>query len=123
MYESKYVASRIRERSKERSITQKSMLAEAGLGGNTMSHLDNGKSIAADSLARIADVLACSVDYLLGRVDYKDDAQPSTDLSEDEQELLEYFRSLDRTGRRHVLSFAEDERNALVEKGTGTTSA
>ena len=45
------------------------MLVELGLGSNTISHLRHDRMIAADSLARIADYLDCSVDYLLGRTD------------------------------------------------------
>lgn len=125
MYESKYVADRIRSRSKECSITQKAMLAEAGLGGNTMSHLDNGKSIAADSLGKIADVLTCSVDYLLGRTENSKVANDISkeSLTDDEVELIQYFRALGKVGRRHVLSFAENEVNTEAEKGTGAVIA
>lgn len=123
MYDSKYIADRIRSRAKECGITQKAMLADAGLGGNSMSHLDNGKSIAVDSLGKIADVLKCSVDYLLGRSANPAIIQVAPDLSEDEQELLSYFRQLDSRGRRHVLTCAEDEANALAEKGTTETIA
>lgn len=45
------------------------MLVDYDLGSNTMSALYHGKSIAFDSLAKIADYLDCSVDYLLGRTD------------------------------------------------------
>lgn len=45
------------------------MLVACDLGSNTMSALYHGKSIAFDSLAKIADYLDCSVDYLLGRTD------------------------------------------------------
>lgn len=45
------------------------MLVAYDLGSNTMSALYHGKSIALDSLAKIADYLDCSVDYLLGRTD------------------------------------------------------
>lgn len=45
------------------------MLVACDLGSNTMSALYHGKSIAFDSLVKIADYLDCSVDYLLGRTD------------------------------------------------------
>ena len=47
----------------------KSILESCDLGSNTFSHMLHGKVIASDSLARIADSLNCSVDYLLGRTD------------------------------------------------------
>ena len=45
------------------------MLADLELGSNTMSNMRHDRMIAADSLAKIADYLDCSVDYLLGRTD------------------------------------------------------
>jgi DNA-binding Xre family transcriptional regulator len=45
------------------------MLKDCGFGPSTLSHLNHGKSISYDRLARIADYLDCSVDYLLGRTD------------------------------------------------------
>lgn len=69
MYTSQDLAIRIKAIAKERNTVIKDMLAELSLGSNTMSALYHGKSIAFDSLAKIADYLDCSVDYLLGRVD------------------------------------------------------
>lgn len=79
----------------------------------------------ADKLGRIADVLECSADYLLGR---SDDPVPGgkedpVKLSEDELELLTYFRGLTGKGKRHVLNFAESEADAEAEKGEGSTIA
>ena len=42
------------------------MLSDIGLGRNTISHMDNGSMLKADSLAKIADYLNVSTDYLLG---------------------------------------------------------
>lgn len=69
MYTLQDLAIRIKAIAKERNTVIKDMLAELSLGSNTMSALYHGKSIAFDSLAKIADYLDCSVDYLLGRVD------------------------------------------------------
>lgn len=69
MYTSHNLAIMIKVRAKEKKIVLKDMLYDCGLGSNTMSALYHGKSIAFDSLAKIADYLDCSVDYLLGRTD------------------------------------------------------
>ena len=69
MYESPNVAIRIRERAKQQGASAKKMLIDLGLGSNTISHLNHGKAISYDRLARIADYLDCSVDYLLNRTD------------------------------------------------------
>lgn len=68
-YNSLNIAEMIKVRSKSQGIAIKVMLEELELGSNTMSHMRHGRSIASDSLAKIADYLDCSVDYLLGRTD------------------------------------------------------
>ena len=74
MYDSHNLAIMIKARAKEKGIAIKDMLSELSLGSNTMSALYHGKSIAFDSLAKIADYLDCSVDYLLGRTDDANDS-------------------------------------------------
>lgn len=61
------IADAIKARAKARGDSLKDILVACGLGSNSMSSLRHGRMIAADSLAKIADVLDCSVDYLLGR--------------------------------------------------------
>ncbi len=68
MYISTDVAERIKEMAKIRSISVKQLLENVGLGFNTMSNMKTSMP-KADNLARIADYLDCSVDYLLGRTD------------------------------------------------------
>lgn len=68
-YNSPNIAEIIKSRSKSKGIIIKDMLNDLELGANTMSHMRHGRTIASDSLARIADYLDCSVDYLLGRTD------------------------------------------------------
>ena len=68
MYNSQYVAETINNVSKSKNITIKKLLEDVGLGFNTMSNMKTSMP-KADNLARIADYLDCSVDYLLGRTD------------------------------------------------------
>ena len=83
MYHSADVAERIKLAAKERKITVKQLLLDAGMGFNAMSNMKTSMP-KADNLAKIADVLDCSVDYLLGRTDVPeinrgrppDDGQP-----------------------------------------------
>lgn len=101
-FDSKILASRIREVAKSKNIKLKDMLDACDLGKNAMSHLDNGKSLAHDSLAKIADYLDVSVDYLLGRTDDPQSHKVKNELidtvnqlTEDEaQKLLEYYQLL-----------------------------
>jgi len=68
MYNSQDVAETIKNVSKSKNITIKKLLEDVGLGFNTMSNMKTSMP-KADNLARIADYLDCSVDYLLGRTD------------------------------------------------------
>ena len=70
MYNPQNVADRINYISKCKSIQQKIMLEECGLNKNVISTmLSRGSMPKADNIAKIADYLGCSVDYLLGRTD------------------------------------------------------
>lgn len=69
MFNSPDVVIRIKSYAKEKNISIKDLLAACELGVNTLSHMNHGKAIAFDSLAKIADYLGCSVDYLLGKTD------------------------------------------------------
>lgn len=60
----------IKNRAKSMGISTTSMLENLNLNKNTLSSMNSrGSWIKADSLAKIADYLDCSVDYLLGRTD------------------------------------------------------
>lgn len=68
MYNSSNVAERIKATAKRNGVSVKEVLENVGLGFNTMSNMKTSMP-KADNLARIADYLGCSVDYLLGRTD------------------------------------------------------
>ena len=68
MYSSTNIAERIKELAKEQKVPMKKLLEDVGLGFNTMSNMKTSVP-KADNLAKIADYLGCSVDYLLGRTD------------------------------------------------------
>ena len=68
MYDGNNIAERIKNLAKAKNISVKIVLEKAELNYNLMTTLR--KSIPkADNLAKIADVLECSTDYLLGRTD------------------------------------------------------
>lgn len=69
LYNSTDIADRIKNVAKSKKVQIKIMLSDVGIGSNTMSNLRHDRMIASDSLAKIADYLDCSVDYLLGRTD------------------------------------------------------
>ena len=66
MYNSSTIDERIKAVAKRKKISLKTLLADTGLGFNTMSNMKTSMP-KSDNLAKIADYLDCSVDYLLGR--------------------------------------------------------
>ena len=69
MYESTIVAENIKKTAKSTNIQLKDLLLDLHLNTNALSNVYNGSMLKGDSLAKIADYLDCSVDYLLGRTD------------------------------------------------------
>ena len=68
MYISSDSANIIKSYAKIKGFAIKDILEACGLNKNTLSTMTSrGSWIQADSLAKIADYLDCSVDYLLGR--------------------------------------------------------
>ena len=70
MYNAQETADRIKASAKSQNILIKNMLEDCELSKNALSSmLSRGSWLQANNLARIADYLDCSVDYLLGRTD------------------------------------------------------
>lgn len=69
MYNSQEIATRIKSTAKSKNVSLKTMLSDCNLGINTISQMSKGNDMLSKNLARIADYLDCSVDYLLGRTD------------------------------------------------------
>lgn len=69
MYNAQLTKDRIKSLCKNKKIVMEDMLISCGLGVNAIRQINDTKGMASFSLARIADYLDCSVDYLLGRTD------------------------------------------------------
>lgn len=99
MYISKDIADRIRLAAKSSGVVIKDMLTEVNLGENTL-HNMNTSMPKADNLAKIADYLGVSVDYLLGRETPEPIRTTRTELTDmlnkltdaEMEELLNYIR-------------------------------
>lgn len=70
-YISSEIAERIKLIAKSKGLTVSTVLKEVNLGRNTMANFKTSMP-KADNLAKIADYLDCSIDYLLGRTDDPD---------------------------------------------------
>ena len=89
VYDSIALAENIKIQAKARKIQLKDMFDELELGRNTLSNLRLGKKISADSLARIADYLDCSMDFLMGRT--VDPAVQRMELTDEERQKVTDF--------------------------------
>ena len=69
MYITQEIATRIKNLAKTKKIAMKTMLSACDMNINAISEFAKGKQLSCISLARIADYLDCSVDYLLGRTE------------------------------------------------------
>lgn len=72
MYFAQTTKNRIKLLCKEKKVSMEDMLSECSLGINAVRQINDTKGMASFSLAKIADYLDCSVDYLLGRTDCPD---------------------------------------------------
>mgnify|MGYP001057246463 FL=1 len=70
-YISSEIAERIKLIAKSKGLTVSTVLKEVNLGRNTMANFKTSMP-KADNLAKIADYLDCSIDYLMGRTDDPD---------------------------------------------------
>lgn len=100
MYNSANIAERIKTVAKSKGIPVKKMLEDIGLGYNTMANMKTSMP-KADNLAKIADYLGCSVDYLMGR----DDESPATDGESRTAELLRLFNSVPDENRKEAMNY------------------
>lgn len=66
MYNSQDIAKRIKDTAKSKNIPLKEMFKSLKISDNTL-HNMQGSFPKSDTLARIADYLGVSVDFLLGR--------------------------------------------------------
>ena len=141
MYESTNIAEIIKKTAKAKNIQLKDMLLELALNRNTFSNMYKGSMLKSDSLAKIADYLGCSVDYLLGRTNVPFLAtnvingnvidgtvvqashhnhvivnNSKRNLTDEEEELLRLFNSLDVKQRIKILDLAFKLEKACMSK-------
>lgn len=97
-YDLKKISERIKKQAKINDITLKIMLSDLHMGANTITHMASGHSTSAINLAKIADYLGCSVDYLLGRSEIKNTEQSH-------EEIVRQFNALSPSNQETILKF------------------
>ena len=88
---------RIQELRKSKKISQISLSMKLNVSQKMISAYENGKSEPSiTTLKKMAEIFDTSVDYIIGYTNIKEplDKISQKDLSEDECELLNKFRSL-----------------------------
>lgn len=71
MYNSNDIAERIKRTAKDKRITIAELTKHCELGANALGSMREGKMPSVERIAKIADYLEISVDYLLGRTEKK----------------------------------------------------
>ena len=127
LYDSSIIANNIKTQAKAKGITIKELLTKCQLGINTVSKLALGTDIYSKNLAKIADCLDCSVDYLLGRTNspkpYPSHKQAvSRSASGVKMTILPFYRTPSSAGSGSILfddvpiEYINVPKNAETEK-------
>ena len=92
MNTSQEIADRIKEIAKSKDISLGAMFTELGMSKNTLSSMcSGGRFPVVDKLAKIADYLDCSIDYLLGRTETKRIVKLPDDIAKEAESI--YLKS------------------------------
>ena len=125
MYSTIEIAQKIKELAVSKGIVLQKMFADLNFTANTMTNLYDGRMIKSDRLAKIADYLDCSVDYLLGRIPQQKYSIDLSTLNSNEQTMLNTFRHLsllDQHAAIKHLQFLLSESSPTQSISTNTTS-
>lgn len=120
MYIQQEIAERIKKQAKLQNVVLKDMLKNIGTGVNLVSHLSKGQEISYLTLAKIADYLDCSVDYLLGRTNNPKVQETANTLNNSAQNpqsnvLLDIFDELDPVNQAKLLVYAGELKKQSTE--------
>ena len=109
MYNPADVAQRIKDLAKHRNISVKQMLDDCELNKNVLSTMSaRGSMPKTDNIARMADYLDCSVDYLLGRSDAPEKTATGTPGAEEiDSVIIEKFSHLSEADKAMVIDLIE----------------
>lgn len=127
MYSAHETAERIKLRAKTKNILIKDMLDACEMNKNALSTmLSRGSWPQANNIAKVADYLECSIDYLLGRTDRPEIQQKSEHLQEItsmESNLLSMFNMLSSEQQEDIFDFVFVKYKKLLSHKTDTYSS
>jgi transcriptional regulator with XRE-family HTH domain len=110
---------RIKARRQELGWTQDQLATKAGISNGFLSDVENGKrSVSADNLNEIAQVLSLSLDYLM-----KGDDTPTPQKEIQIPASLSDFASLEGLTFRQTLTLLQMRRQILANRSASSRSA
>ena len=99
------IVERIKAKSKEKGTNIATLEKELGIGNGVIRRWNERKP-GAEQVYKIAVCLNTTVEWLLT-------GKESTDLTPEEQQLIDYYRKADDRGKRSILRTAESESTEL----------
>ena len=99
MYFAHTIKERIKLLCRKKKINMETLLSECSLGVNAIRQITDTKGMASFSLAKIADYLDCSVDYLLGRTE---------NSQSHKKESVNKYNSLSALGQQKADAYIDD---------------
>lgn len=109
LYDLHEIVTRVKSAISSKGVIASAMLKEIGCGKNTLSNMETSAA-SCITLAKIADYLDCSTDYLLGR------ERNSFILNSDETDLIDNFRRLSEIDKVRIL-----ERTKTIAEQSSTS--
>lgn len=106
-YSALELATNIKNRAKDMDVTVKNVFQDCNLSKDTMSSMSiRGSFPRSDNLAKIADHLDCSVDYLLGRTDVANYTKGNSKTAL-EQKISQEIKHLSEDDQKIILRLVE----------------
>lgn len=102
------IGNRIKERRKELNLTQLDIKEKVGISSGNISDIERGNRLpAATTLVQLAQVLDCSIDYILTGVSPKSDNSDLYPVEESAQKLLRLFYVLSDEDQEELIMIAQ----------------
>ena len=111
------IGSRIRERRKELNLTQQDIKAKSGISSGNISDIERGNRLpAASTLVQLAQVLECSVDYILTGFSSTQENFRTSTSEKSAVKLLNLFSELSPEDQNELLMIAQIKANKEKNK-------
>ena len=106
--EMELIGKRIKNRRKELKLTQNDIKSMTGISSGNMIDIENGKRLpAASTLLQLAEVLQCSIDWILTGKTPLPEKYNLSQIGEFEKELLDTFCKLEKDDQYEILEIAQ----------------